>query len=220
MKRSWPRARFRVTRVRNHARQEHRTNDVRRHLPLAKLYLDVSSLDTPNDMIEFTEEQIAARELRNAAYHEAAHKIVYERFGGAGDAVVWRNESVNPEEVAWLGQFRPRTCPEEMRTIALASGFSAPELPVNWKVLVGIAGLVAEEILRDDTDDVDVIADALLIKISDGEASASDLAMMGITDSDSCELSYEVVEEVAWILREGWRVLQQEADYLIEFATD
>ncbi len=42
-------------------------------------------------MIQFTEEQIAARELRNAAYHEAGHKMLYERFGGAGDAVVWKN---------------------------------------------------------------------------------------------------------------------------------
>ncbi|WP_341313737.1 hypothetical protein WN982_20640 [Paraburkholderia sp. IMGN_8] len=171
-------------------------------------------------MIELTEEQIAARELRNAAYHEAAHKMVYERFGGAGDAVVWRNESGNPDEKAWFGQFRPRTCPEEMRTIALASGVSALDLPSNWKMLVGIAGLVAEEILSDDTDDAGAIADAIYLKISDGEASASDLATMGITDIDSFELRYEVVEEAARILREGWRVVQQEAEYLIEFATD
>lgn len=171
-------------------------------------------------MIEFTEEQIAARELRNAAYHEAAHKIVYERFGGAGDAVVWRNDSGNSEEAAWLGQFRPRTCPVEMRTIALASGFSAPDLPVDWRMLVGVAGLVAEEILHDGTDDVDVIADALLIRISDGEASASDLATMGITDIDNCELSYVVVEEAVRILREGWLDVQQEAEYLIQSAAD
>lgn len=154
-------------------------------------------------MIEFTEEQIAARELRSAAYHEAARKMVYERFGGAGDAVVWRNENGDPEEKAWFGQFRPRTCPEEMRTIALAFGVSAPDLPANWKVLVGIAGLVAEEILSDDTDDAGAIADALHLKISDGEASASDLATMGITDIESFELSYEVVEEATRILREG-----------------
>jgi hypothetical protein len=49
-------------------------------------------------VIELTEEQIAAREFRNAAYHESAHKMVYEQFGGAGDALVWKNESGNPEE--------------------------------------------------------------------------------------------------------------------------
>lgn len=171
-------------------------------------------------MIELTEEQFADGEVRKAAYHEVAHKMVYERFGGAGDAVVWRNESGNPDEEAWFGQFRPRICPEEMRTIALASGFSAPDLPANWRMLVGIAGLVAEEILGDDTDDAGAIADAIHLKISDGEASASDLATMGITDIDSFELRDEVVEEAARILREGWQVVQQEADYLIESAAD
>ncbi|WP_260432498.1 hypothetical protein [Burkholderia sp. Bp9140] len=56
-------------------------------------------------MIDFTEEQIAARELRSTAYHEAGHKLLYERFGGAGDAVVWKNDSGNSEECAWLGQW-------------------------------------------------------------------------------------------------------------------
>ena len=171
-------------------------------------------------MIELTEKQIAARELHNAAYHEAGHKVAYERFGGAGDAVVWRNMSGNLEEAAWRGQFRPRTCPEQMRAIALASGFSAPDLPEDWKVLVGIAGLVAEEILRDDTDDAGAIADAVHLKISDGEASASDLAMMGITDIASFELGYEVVADAMRILRQVWSTVQREADYLIGFATN
>ena len=171
-------------------------------------------------MIEFTEQQIAARELRNTAYHEAAHKMVYEQFGGAGDAVVWRNKSGNPEETAWRGQFRPRTCPEEMRAIARGSGFSVPDLPANWRALVGIAGLVAEEILRDGTDDAGVIADALYQRISDGEASASDLATVGITDIESFELRDELVEEATRILREGWQAVQQEADYLVELATN
>ncbi|WP_430226924.1 hypothetical protein [Paraburkholderia tropica] len=170
-------------------------------------------------MSELTEEQIADGELRNAAYHEAAHKMVYERFGAAGDAVVWRNESGNPEERAWRGQLRPRTCPEEMRAIALASGFSFPDLPANWKALVGVAGLVAEEILYDGTDDAGVIADALHQRIWDGEASASDLAMMGITDIESYDLSDELVEEATRILCEEWQAVQQEAEYLIEFAT-
>jgi hypothetical protein len=34
-------------------------------------------------------------------------------------------------------------------------------------MLVGIAGLVAEEILGDDTDDAGAIADAIHLKISD-----------------------------------------------------
>jgi hypothetical protein len=68
--------------------------------------------------------------------------MLYERFGSAGDAVVWKNDSGNPDESAWLGQFRPRTCPEVMRKAALNHGFAAPELPANWKMLVGMAGML------------------------------------------------------------------------------
>jgi len=39
-------------------------------------------------MIGFTEDEVAARELRNAAYYEAAHKALHERFGDAGDAIM------------------------------------------------------------------------------------------------------------------------------------
>lgn len=98
---------------------------------------------------------------------------------------------------------RPLTCPGGVRTIALACGVSVPDLPENWKVLVSIVGLVAEEFLSDDADDADAIADALLFKIWIGEAFASDLALIGITDIGNCELSYQVIEEAARISREG-----------------
>ncbi|ONY14418.1 hypothetical protein A8F23_34170 [Burkholderia cenocepacia] len=169
-------------------------------------------------MIDFAEEQIAARELRNTACHEAGHKMLYERFGGAGDAVVWKNENGNPDESAWLGQFRPRTCPELMRKAALNHGFAAPKLPANWKMLVGMAGMLADEILSGETDDTGAMADSLFCRISFGEASASDLALMGVTDIDSCGLSYDVVDEVVRMLREGWPVAQEEAEYLIKSA--
>ncbi|MFD1558827.1 hypothetical protein ACFSHT_24840 [Paraburkholderia silviterrae] len=169
-------------------------------------------------MTHLTDDQIAAKELRNAAYHEAGHKILYERFGGSGDAVIWRNESGNPAEKAWCGQFRPRTCPEEVRKIAIANGFPAPDLPMNWKAIVGMAGLLAEDILSGETDDVGALADTLFFKITGGEASASDLASMNITDVDDCALSYDVVDEAVRLLLEAWPLVQQEAEYLIEFA--
>lgn len=166
----------------------------------------------------FTDEQIAARELRDVAYHEAGHKMLYRRFGGDGDAVVWENESRNPEEKMWLGQFLPRTCPEMERRLALMRGATLPELPANWRVLVGMAGLLAEEILSGETDDAGAMVDTVFFRISFGEASTSDLAQMGITDIDSCELDYEVGEEAVRLLREEWAAVQDEAEYLIEAA--
>ncbi|MGF6808411.1 hypothetical protein OKW30_003537 [Paraburkholderia sp. Clong3] len=171
-------------------------------------------------MTDFTDEQLAARELRDAAYHEAGHKVLYERFGGAGDAVVSRNGSGNVEERAWLGQFRPRTCPETMHKIASPHSFPASQLPANWKIQVGMAGLVAEIILSGEADDVGAVADILCERISSGEASASDLAGMGVSDIDDCELSYEVIEAAVQLLRAEWPAVQREAEYLISAADE
>ncbi|SIN80505.1 hypothetical protein [Paraburkholderia phenazinium] len=151
-------------------------------------------------MTYFTDEQVAARELRDAAHHEAGHKMLHEYFGGAGDAVLRKNESGNPDERAWLGDFRPRMCPEAKRKATLANGIAVPELPGNWKILVGMAGLLAEEILNGETDDVSAMADNMFFRISFGEASDSDLAQIGVTDIDNCELSYEVIEEAVQLL--------------------
>ncbi|MGF6298202.1 MULTISPECIES: hypothetical protein [Paraburkholderia] len=131
---------------------------------------------------------------------------------------MWKSDSWNPDEVAWLGQFRTRTCPEVMRAAALSSGIPFPDLPANWKVLYGIAGLVAEEVLGGETDDAGVIADAVRYKISNGEASATDLAATGITDIDDYQLDDDVVEEAVRMLRQEWTGVKQEVEYLIEFA--
>jgi hypothetical protein len=167
-------------------------------------------------MIELTEKDLAARELRNAAYHEAAHKAVYERFGGAGDAVVWKNERGNPDDAAWCGQFRPRTCPEAMHSAWSASGVEVTPLPSNWSVMYGMAGLLAEELLCGDTDDdMEVVAYNLYTRISCGDASLSDLAAMGIPDTSDFDLNPEVVGEGIRLLREVWALVESEAARLI-----
>ena len=188
---------------------------MRCHGLAVKLYLFVKTTNSRDDMNEAYEDQLADLELRRAAYHEAGHKVLYERFGGAGDAMVWKNPSGNPEEAAWLGQFRPRTCPETMHAIAMAQGFIAAELPANWQVLYGMAGLLAETILSGETHDAGVMADMLFCRIWTGEASSSDLALMNVTDFDCSSLSYEVVDECVRLLREGWTDVQREAEYLI-----
>ena len=105
-----------------------------------------------------------------------------------------------------------------MRSAALTSGFPFPDLPANWKVLFGIAGLVAEEVLSGETEDAGVIADTVHYRIWSGEASATDLAAMVTTDIDDYQLDDDVVEEAVRMLREGLTVVKQEAEYLIEFA--
>lgn len=49
-------------------------------------------IDTSNSMPDLAQDQTACDDLRKAVYHEAGHKIIYELFGGAGDAVVWKTK--------------------------------------------------------------------------------------------------------------------------------
>lgn len=169
-------------------------------------------------MPDLVQDQIADDDLRKVAYHEAGHKIIYELFGGAGDAVVWKNESGNPDEVAWLGQFRPRTCVEQMHEIWARAGLDAPPLPSNWRAMYGMAGVVAEQILRGEAE-VEFIAENLYLRICCDEISATDLASIGIADIDDFEVHIESVEQCVRHLLEHWPRVQVEADFLIADAS-
>jgi hypothetical protein len=165
-------------------------------------------------MPDLEQDQIADDDLRKAAYHEAGHKIIYELFGGAGDAVVWKNESENPDEVAWRGQFRPCNCPEQMHEIWGRAGLDVPPLPSNWRAMYGMAGVVAEQILRGEAE-IEFIAGNLYLRICCDEISATDLAAIGVTDIDDFEVDIEGVEQCVQHLREHWPRVQAVAEWLI-----
>lgn len=170
-------------------------------------------------MLELTEEQIAARELRAAAYHEAGHKSMCRRFGGDGDAVVWKNPSRKPDERAWFGQFRMRVCPQAMHDSYKRAGHPSAELPTNWKALLGMAGAVAEEIMTGPNNSAELIAEELAHRTMYGAMSSTDLAQMGITDIFEFELDVDEVEQVRLYLKEDWPSIREEAEYLIAEAS-
>lgn len=172
---------------------------------------DIDIIDTMPDL---TEDQIADNDLRTAAYHEAGHKIIYELFGGAGDANVWKNENGNPDEVAWLGQFRPRTCVEQMHEIWTRAGLDVPALPSNWRAMYGMAGVVAEQILLGEVN-AEFVAGNLYLRICCNEISATDLASIGVTDINNFEVDSGGVEQCVQHLVEHWSQVTQEAEYLI-----
>lgn len=161
---------------------------------------------------------MAADDLRKAAYHEIGHKIIYELVGGTGNAFVWENQSGNPDEVAWLGQFQPRTCPEQQHEAWARAGLDVPGLPLNWLALYGMAGIVAEQILRGEKD-VEFIAGLLYLRICCEEISATDAASIGVTDIDNFEVDIETVEQCAQLLREHWSQVKKEAEDLIADAS-
>lgn len=161
--------------------------------------------------------QLADLELHHAAYHEAGHHAMYRHYGSDGDTFIWKNMSDDPSEVCWNGQFRPRVCPQQVH-LAKIRGGSLSVLPENWRALVGMAGLVAEEIFRGITSDTGIIYDFICQRISCGEASATDLFAMNITDTDDFVLLESDVA-MAWShLIAEWAFVSQEAERLIEGA--
>jgi hypothetical protein len=129
--------------------------------------------------------------------------MVYDQFGGAGHALVWKNESGNPEERALVGQFRPRTCPEGVRMMALACGVSVPDLRDNWKVLVGIARRMAAENSQRRRGRCRCNRRRSSLQNLEWRSLCLRPRADGITDIGNCELSYQVIEEAARISREG-----------------
>lgn len=114
---------------------------------------------------------------------------MYRRYGGDGDAFIWKNTSGDPYEMAWIGHFRPRTCPQARHDLTKIHGRPPADLPNNWRVLYG---MVAEEILRGDTIDVDLIHENIYERIYNGDGSVSDLSSMNITNIVDFELLHEV----------------------------
>lgn len=153
------------------------------------------------------------------AIHEAGHKIIAERFGANGEAIITKKRGKKAGEVSWGGQFRMvgdlALTHEIMRKHGIDPGI---ELPENWQVLVGVAGLAAEEIFRGENDDPLFIADEIRERINGGEASDTDLEFMRIGDINAFELNYADVELVCRYLKEDWELVEEEAGALIEEA--
>lgn len=158
--------------------------------------------------------------LRATAFHEAGHKYVCRRFGGDGDILITKNKSESLDECAWSGHFEGRIFPNGLYD---HSGELVGALPANWKVLFGMAGLVAEalldeELLAGGVDLADNIWELVEFKIWAGEASATDLDFMGISDTDDVALNFDDVEQTVKYLAEGWERVVSDAEYWMDYA--
>lgn len=158
-------------------------------------------------------------DLRCAAYHEAGHAVMLQRFGGEGNALVWKNFSGDPNESQWCGQFRWWVCPEARRKNAASLGLPPIAVPNNWEILVASAGLVAEEIAA-GIHDPRWVSENVNSRILTDQASATDLRSMGITDIynfDAHWIDRNVRQSCRYLLQD-WALVQDEAEYLISFA--
>ena len=190
------------------------------------------------------EVEVAARELRRAAYHEAAHKVLCERFGGSGYISLWRNdaERIQEGECAWLGRFYVVVFPWQANEERKAQGVKQVRVPEWSREYICMAGMLAEihlEDLRVQTEygsggakdgwlyEARYVAQALRELIERGEASETDLRGMGIGTLENEDGEIEIV---GWrnrlvltgirMLREEWSKIVIEADHLIESSVE
>jgi hypothetical protein len=188
------------------------------------------------------EVEASARELRKVAYHESAHKVLCERFGGTGHVELWRNDAdrIHAGECAWRGRFYVAVFPWVANAERKAAGIKQVRDPVWSREYICMAGLLSE-IMLDDLDsqaehgsddaengwlyDAGFVADELRNRIEQGEASETDLSGMGV---GTYENEGGEIEVMGWknrlvltgirMVREEWPKIVIEAERLIESA--
>jgi len=156
------------------------------------------------------EKTIALEEKRKASFHEAAHAYVCFIYGGYGIAKVWRNSAKNVAagQTAWRGRFELMAEPgtvemtEEVRQL-----MGVLPAPKNWKILIGMAGVVAES-MADGVSNPDVIFEDIQEKIYADEVSQTDLELIGK------KLRMTDVSKVVKLLAAGWETIERNAKSL------
>jgi hypothetical protein len=161
-----------------------------------------------------TEAELAERDLRIVAFHEAGHHVAASAYGGVSTPRVWRNAAPADGEKLWLGN----------TTLYVSPGaFSVParirrewgvikKTPQRWAVRVGLAGFIAEEIYSGESDNEMFINLCYAIEAEDLSQTDRELIGYGWLESD--------VAATIKLLRQRWERLQLCAAHLIEIAND
>ena len=165
-------------------------------------------------MNDTQEKEMAAREFRKAAYHEAGHMVMARRYGGQCEGFVCENDlaRVADGEKAWRGQtvlYVPPGLCSYSGEVQQALDIVTP-VPDNWMVLYGLAGFVAESIAYGVTD-ADEIFFQLEYAIANAELSETDMAAIGEnwTGAD--------VQMARDITTEDWHKVERIAGELMAF---
>jgi hypothetical protein len=159
------------------------------------------------------EKILAKRERNDAAFHEAGHLIALTLFGGVGRARIWKNPKRAHNQKAWLGHMctigEPGKVTHEPDP---ESPFQIiTPLPARWRVIIGMAGFVAERMAAGDTDPLDIYHQ-LDHAIDFLYLSATDIKAIG----DDWE--YEDVVSTIVLLSSHWKLVELEAKHMAMFA--
>ena len=156
-----------------------------------------------------TKEEKEHYEKYNVAFHEMGHAHIMRRFGAGCNPILWKNPLTNldNDEKSWLGTTIIFTGTGQVK---YEPSMTVVPAPLNWKVLLGLAGLVAEHMHRGE-DSARKIVSYIKEVLDYDEISDSDRGMIGDnwTEAD--------VQEVMDIFTEEWDILKADAERLILF---
>ena len=155
------------------------------------------------------EKIISRKEKRSTSFHEAGHAAICFRFGGSGVAQIWRNTPANIKvgQRAWLGSFVVFAEPESLMMDEVIRGIlGVVPAPENWRILLGMAGLVAEQIANDVTDAYEIYY-SIKTLIGLDQVSKSDLDLMG-------DWQFSDVVDVVYLLIQRWFEIERHAGWL------
>jgi len=154
-----------------------------------------------------TEEEIEHSEKYKTAFHEIGHTHILRRFGGCAIPIIWKNPTSTTQnnEKSWIGTTKVLAWPGQVH---IGPGIVVHPVPTNWKVLVGLAGLVTEY-MHCGEDSSFEIAGYIEENICYDELSESDRRMIGE------QWSEDDVQELMKIFSEDWELIEESVKRLI-----
>ncbi|WP_262964418.1 hypothetical protein [Methylobacter psychrophilus] len=165
--------------------------------------------------------EIEEKVKKSMCFHEVGHHVIYSCFGGVGEIEIRRIPLSIPRdwdnERLFSGRCKMFIEPGQTNySDDVKSRLRMLPVPENWRVLVGLAGLVAEyiaEYIADgEADEIDawVIAERIGNAIEMDEMSETDLALAG-DDWGEPE-----VESVLKILLDRWEDVEQQVKWELQ----
>lgn len=134
-------------------------------------------------MKAMTLDEIRQRDLNRVCHHEAGHLVALTRLGGLGSITI--SEAENCDDLMLYGG----RCQILM-----------PPAAERGEVLVGLAGVIAEDLMYDPCVEAQEIMEHIEESMSDSDARIAS----GYTQED--------IERVLELLRDNWADVQLQAD--------
>ncbi len=153
-----------------------------------------------------------SRDLWLVAIHEASHLVLLRKFGGVGNATLWRNAQGGLEERHWLGRVQILGAPGDVQfERGLKTQNGRIKTPLRWAAYVGLAGFIGDLIARREFDPADIY-DSFQFAVDDDAISEADLSLI-----DGHFTERALLKTADYVYR-WWAEIEREAIWLYSAA--